>query len=112
MNSNNLSIGIEFNLAATPDIFNVTDTTNYASVTYSNILGNLKATNPSGNVVHNNTSYVSPDIDISGSTTSADFALTPALGTWNFVYTIKIEDELQSIAIVSNVPAAKTFQYD
>lgn len=110
MNSSNLNISVEFNLSASPDTFNFTDTTNYSGITASNKLGNLKVTSPAGNVIHNNTSYVSPDIDYNGSPTSADFALTTiANGTWTFLYTVKLVDELQSISILSNDSAAKTF---
>lgn len=109
MNSNNLNIELEFDLSVNPDVFNVTDTTNYASSTYSNILGNLKAISPSGTTIHNNTSYVSPDINYGSSTTSANFSLPSVTsGTYVFTYTIKMEDELTSYRIVSNDIAGKT----
>lgn len=113
--ASNLSIALEYDLTNSPKDFTLTDATDYSAETYSNILGLLKATAPSGTQFYNNTNYASPDIDYGSSPTSAALGSLPLIssvvetGTYGFVYTVKIEDMLQTHTILSNDSGAKTF---
>lgn len=113
--SSQIDIELEYNLNNTPANFSLIDNTNYSAETYTNILGLLRAVGPSGSQFYNNVNYASPDIDIDNSTSSADLGSLPQVGgkvtngLYNFTYTIKIEDMLQSHTVVSNNIAAKTF---
>jgi hypothetical protein len=113
--SSQIDIELEYNLNNTPANFSLIDNTDYSAETYSNILGLLRAVGPSGSQFYNNVNYASPDIDIDNSTSSADLGSLPQVGgkvtngLYNFTYTIKIEDMLQSHTVVSNNIAAKTF---
>lgn len=116
MQASDLSIGLEFDLTADPKSFTVTDTFDYDTLLgYSNVLGNVKATAPDGVVFHNNISLVTPDIDISSSTTSDAYPLSldsdgnPKAGSYKFQYTATVQDEVLRAAIVTNNSGAKTF---
>lgn len=113
--ASNLSITLEYDLTNSPKDFTLTDATDYSAETYSNILGLLKATAPSGTQFYNNTNYASPDINYGSSPTSAALGSLPLIssvvetGTYNFIYSVKIEDMLQTHTIISNDSGAKTF---
>jgi hypothetical protein len=112
-----LNIAVNFDLTNSPKNFTLTDTTVYTGETYTNVLGNLLALKPGGATIRNNTSYVTPDIDLSVSPNSAvlgnlplNTGLTTVVeGVYSFTYTVKFLDLLQSYTIVSNNSAAKTF---
>jgi len=113
--ASNLNIGLVYDLTNNPKDFRLKDNTDYSDVTYSNILGLLRAVDPSGSQFYNNVNYGSPDIDISSSTDSATLGTLPLEnslvknGNYNYTYTIKIEDMLQSHLVVSSNIATKTF---
>lgn len=109
------TLGIELNFTlGTTNTATVTDTTNYAGETVTNVLGNLRAVAPNGTQFYNNTSWVSPTINYNSSPTSSSFALplvsgVVSSGIYTFVYTARLVDQLQSYLIVSNDSPAKTF---
>lgn len=113
--ASNLSISLEFDLTNAPKDFTLTDATDYSAETYSDIYGLLKAIAPSGTQFYNNTNYASPDIDYNSSPTSAALGSLPLVsslvetGTYQFTYTVKLVDMLQSHTIISNDSGAKTF---
>jgi hypothetical protein len=113
--ASNLNIGLVYDLTNNPKDFRLKDNTDYSDVTYSNILGLLRAVDPSGSQFYNNVNYGSPDIDISSSTDSATLGTLPLEnslvknGNYNYTYTIKIEDMLQSHLVVSSNIATNTF---
>lgn len=113
--ASNLSISLEFDLTNSPKDFTLTDASDYSAETYSDILGLLKAVAPSGTQFYNNTSYESPDIDYNISPTSAALGSLPLVsslvetGTYQFTYTVKLVNMLQSHTIISNDSGAKTF---
>lgn len=117
MVSSNLTIGVEFDLTADPKAFTITDLFDYSTLLgYSNVLGNIKAVAPDGTQYHNNTSLVSPDIDISSSPDSAAFPLPlnsdneVKSGTHTYTYTVTVQDQVNQAAVLSNNVLAKTFQ--
>lgn len=108
-----LSVELNFTLGTT-NTSTVTDTSNYAGETVTNVLGNLRAIAPNGTQFYNNTSWVSPTIDYNSSPTSASFALplisgVVQTGIYTFIYTARLVDQLQSFLITSNNSPAKTF---
>ena len=111
-----LAIALEFNHTNGPKNFRFTDSSNYATVGgYTNVLGNLKAVDPSGLQFYNNTSYVTPNITYNTSPTSAYLGALPLntdgtvkTGDYTFTYTAKILNAQQSNLITSNNSAAKT----
>jgi len=112
----NLTIGVGFDLTNSPKDFNLTDNTDYSDLTYSDISGVLRAVDPSGSQFYNNTDYSDPDIDYNVSDTSAALGSLPLdtdslvkTGTYQFTYSVRIYDMLQSLTIVSNDSGAKTF---
>ena len=114
--ASNLLIQLGFDLTNSPKDFNLTDNTDYSAETYSNVLGLLRAVDPSGSQFYNNTDYGDPDINIGVSNVSATLANLPLgtdglvkPGTYTFVYSAKLEDMLQSHTILSNDSGAKTF---
>jgi hypothetical protein len=112
MTNSALQVALNFILSTTKT-FTGTDLTNYSAETYSEILGNFKVYGPSGNQIHNNVSWASPDLTISGGTTTSAFTLPSTAGVvptgiYTVIYTARIVDQLQSYAIVSNDIAAKT----
>jgi len=112
-----LAIALEFNYTNGPKNFRFTDSSNYATVGgYTNVLGNLKAVDPSGLQFYNNTSYTTPNINYNTSHTSAYLGALPLntdgtvkTGDYTFTYTAKILNAQQSNLIISNNSAAKTF---
>jgi hypothetical protein len=109
-------IELGFDLTNSPKDFTLTDNTVYTGETYTNVLGNLRALDPSGSQFYNNTSYSTPDITLSVSNTSATLGSLPLNtdgtvkeGLYTFVYTAKITDLLQKYTIVSNDSPGKTF---
>ena len=72
-----LQIALEFNYTNGPKNFRFTDTSNYGTVVHTNVLGNLKAVDPSGLQSYNNTSYVTPNINYNTSSTSAYLGALP-----------------------------------
>lgn len=114
--ASNLSIELGFDLTNSPKDFNLTDNTDYSAETYSNVLGLLRALDPSGSQFYNNTNYASPDIDLGSSPSSAQLGSLPLdtnglvkTGDYTFIYTVKVEDMLQTHTILSNDSGAKTF---
>lgn len=114
MTNSDLSIELDYILGSTNE-FLVRDVANYSGETYTNILGNLKAVDPDGQQFHNNTSWVSPDIDHSVDPFSANFPLAGALvdgvpkqGQYTFTYTVRIVDLLFALPIISNNSGANT----
>ena len=108
--SSQIDIELVYTLNDNPASFSLIDNTDYSAETYSNILGLLRAVAPSGSQFYNNTSYASPDIDITVSNESAELGALPLTdgevtnGVYNFVYTIKIEDMLQQhLVVTSNI---------
>ena len=111
-----LQIALEFNYTNGPKNFRFTDTSNYGTVVHTNVLGNLKAVDPSGLQFYNNTSYVTPNINYNTSHTSAYLGALPLntdgtvkTGDYTFTYTAKITAAQQIRTITSNNSAAKTF---
>ena len=109
------TLGIELNFTlGTTNTATLTDTSNYAAETYSDLYGNLRAIAPNGTQFYNNTSWVSPTIDYNSSPTSASFPLplvngVVQTGIYTWIYTVRLVDQLQSFLIVSNDSPAKTF---
>lgn len=115
MVSSNLTIGVEFDLTASPKAFTVTDLFDYTALLgYADVFGNIKATGPTGVQYHNNISWVTPDIDIASSPDSAALPLPlnsdgdVLPGTHTYIYSVRVVDEVNQIAIISNDVAAKT----
>jgi len=70
-------IELGFDLTNSPKDFTLTDNTVYTGETYTDVLGNLRALDPSGSQFYNNTSYSTPDITLSVSNTSATLGSLP-----------------------------------
>ncbi len=113
--SSNLNIGLVYDLTNNPKNFRLIDNTDYSDLTYSNVLGLLRAVDPSGSQFYNNVSFGSPDIDLSSSNESAFLGSLPLQsglvrnGNYGFTYSIKIEEMLQSHTVVSSNIATNTF---
>jgi hypothetical protein len=110
--SSQLEIALKYDFTVSPKVFYVKDTTNYTGVTYSNLAGNLTATAPDGTQFHSNTNFASPDLSAAG-VFSSSFPLPLVAGVvptglYSFVYEVRLNNELQSLDIASNDPAAKT----
>src|ERR1700741_3723245 len=91
-----LSVKITFDLAGSPCFFSLEDITDYASegISSSDVLGNFVITGPLGQI-YSNTSWVTPDIDL---TVSPVFNLNigvPDLGTYSFQYTVQVSGGVQ-----------------
>lgn len=113
--ASNLNIELVYDLTNSPKDFKLIDNTDYTAETYSNILGLLRAVDPSGLQFYNNVNYGSPDIDYGVSDESSFLGSLPLEnslvknGIYNFTYTVKIEDMLQSHLVVSSNIATSTF---
>lgn len=113
--ASNLNIELVYDLTNSPKDFKLIDNTDYTAETYSNVLGLLRAVDPSGLQFYNNVNYGSPDIDYGVSDESSFLGSLPLEnslvknGIYNFTYTVKIEDMLQSHLVVSSNIATSTF---
>lgn len=113
--ASNLNIELVYDLTNSPKDFKLIDNTDYSAETYSNVLGLLRAVDPSGLQFYNNVNYGSPDIDYGVSDESSFLGSLPLEnslvknGIYNFTYTVKIEDMLQSHLVVSSNIATSTF---
>lgn len=91
-----VSFTIDFDYSASPKVFKLTDTTDYAgqSVSTSDANGIFTITGPAG-TVYSNTSYASPDIDVDSSTTfntvnlPLDASGDVLEGSYTFAYSVK-----------------------
>lgn len=114
MNNSLLQGTLQFDLTESPKVFTFTDTTDYSdqNINLTQVNGLLKAIDPDGFTFHNNTDYNTPDIDANVSLVSDPFPLPldannkVKLGVYNFLYKIRVLNEVQIHLVVdSNLPA-------
>jgi len=100
-----LSTLVKFNRTTTPASFQFQDDTDYTSLSISanDIRGVYKVTDPLGNIIHNNTSFGTPDIlgstslYFSGLAMPTDINSDPIEGTYLVDYSVVVDNPITAI---------------